>query len=68
MPSTNRQTTMLIYALMFSGSGCLVDGEEYINLEDARDVAKQTVQETGLDVTICKEHGVFGKAIEVVFA
>jgi len=59
---------MLTYALMFSADGCLVDGELYTNLDDARDVAFNVSQECGLEVSICQEFGLSSNVIETVLA
>jgi len=57
---------MLTYALMFSDNGCLVDGEEYINLDDARDVAFEVSVETNRSIDICESFGISENVIETV--
>ena len=59
---------MLTYALMFADDGGLVDGEEYVNLDDARDVAFEMSLETGMRVAICEFFGISENVIETVLA
>lgn len=59
---------MLTYALMFSDNGCLVDGEEYVDLDNARDVAFEVSLETGMRVAICEFFGISENVIETVLA
>jgi hypothetical protein len=59
---------MLTYALMFADNGCLVDGEEYVNLDDARDVAFEWSAETNRRVAICEFFGISENVIETVLA
>ena len=59
---------MLTYALMFADNGCLVDGEEYVDLDNARDVAFEMSLETGMRVAICEYFGISGNVIETVLA
>jgi hypothetical protein len=53
---------------MFTDNGCLVDGEEYGNLDDARDVAFEASLETGMRVAICEFFGISENVIETVLA
>ena len=59
---------MLTYALMFTDNGCLVYGEEYGNIDDARDVAFEASLETGMRVAICEFFGISENVIETVLA
>jgi hypothetical protein len=61
-------TFMLTYALMFSDNGCLVDGEEYANLDEVRDVAFEVSAETNRRVAICEYFGISENVIETVLA
>lgn len=54
------------YALMFSANGCLVDGETYTNLDDARDAAFNYSEEVRMDISICEEFGLSSHVIEVI--
>jgi hypothetical protein len=51
---------------MFSANGCLVDGETYTNLYDARDAAFNYSEEVGMDISICEEFGLSSHVIEVI--
>jgi hypothetical protein len=55
---------MLTYSLMFSNNGCLVDGEDYTNLDEARDIAFNISETLGLPVSICEEYGISSQVIE----
>lgn len=57
---------MLTYSLLFSNNGCPVDGEEYTNLDDARDAAFGIAQYLELDVSIREEFGLSSNVIEIV--
>ena len=59
---------MLTYALMFTDNGCLVDGEEYVNLDEVRDIAFEISAETNRRVGICEYFGVSENVIETVSA
>jgi hypothetical protein len=59
---------MLTYALMFTDNGCLVDGEEYVRLDEARDVAFEWSAETNRRVAICEFFGISENVIETVLA
>ena len=51
---------------MFSANGCLVDGETYFNLDDARDAAFNYSEELEMDISICEEFGLSSHVIEVI--
>ena len=59
---------MLTYSLVFRNDNAIVDGELYVNPDDARDVAFVVAQETGLDVAIFEEFGMSSNLFEVVEA
>lgn len=59
---------MLTYALMFSDNGTLVDGEEYTNLDEIRDIAFDLSAETNRRIGICEYFGVAENVIETVLA
>lgn len=59
---------MLTYALMFNDNGCLVDGEEYANLDEVRDIAFEVSAETNRRVAICQYLGISENVIETVLA
>jgi hypothetical protein len=59
---------MQTYALMFTDNGTLVDGEEYIRLEQARDIAFEVSAETNRRVAICEFFGISENVIETVLA
>jgi hypothetical protein len=59
---------MLTYSLMFSENGCLVDGEEYTNLDQVRDIAFEVSFETGEEIAICEYFGISENVIETVLA
>ena len=59
---------MITYALMFSDNGCLVDGEEYVRLDEVRDIAFEVSAETGRQVAICEYFGISENVIETVLA
>ena len=59
---------MKTYALMFTDNGCLVDGDEYASLEEARDIAFEWSAETNRRVAICEYFGVSENVIETVLA
>jgi hypothetical protein len=59
---------MLTYALMFTDNGTLVDGEEYINLDEVRDIAFEISAETNRRVGICEFFGISENVIETVLA
>ena len=65
---TYMENYMLTYALMFTDNGCLCDGEEYANLDDARDVAFEWSAETNRRVAICEFFGISENVIETVLA
>jgi hypothetical protein len=58
----------LTYALMFADNGFLVDGEDYTNLDEARDIAFDISAETDRRVAICESFGVSQNIIETVLA
>jgi hypothetical protein len=53
---------------MFTDNGTLVDGEEYIRLEQARDIAFEVSAETNRRVAICEFFGISENVIETVLA
>lgn len=55
---------MLTYSLMFSNNGCLVDGEDYTNLDEARDIAFNISEALGVPVSICEMYGLSEQVIE----
>lgn len=55
---------MLTYSLMFSQNGCLVDGEDYTNLDEARDIAFNISEALGVPVSICEMYGLSEQVIE----
>lgn len=59
---------MLTYALMFSDNGTLVDGEEYANLDEVRDIAFDLSAETNRRIAICEYFGVAENVIETYLA
>ena len=63
-----KATTMITYALMFSDNGTLVDGEEYISLDQVRDIAFEVSAETNRRVAICEFFGISENIIETVLA
>lgn len=58
----------MTYSLMFSHDGTLVDGLDYVSLDEARDVAFDVSLETGSEVSICEEFGASQNVVEVVLA
>lgn len=46
---------MTTYQLEFTQSGCLVDGEEYVTIEDAYDVADYYSKERLAPITILED-------------
>jgi len=59
---------MPTYALMFSDNGTLVDGEEYTDLDQARDIAFEISAETYRRIAICEFFGISENVIETVLA
>jgi len=59
---------MLTYSLMFANDGCLVDGENYTNLDQVRDIAFEISLETGMEIAICEYFGISENVIETVLA
>lgn len=55
---------MLTYSLMFSQNGCLVDGEDYTDLDEARDIAFNISEALGVPVSICEMYGLSEQVIE----
>lgn len=55
---------MLTYSLMFSNNGCLVDGEDYTDLNEARDIAFNMSEALGVPVSICEMYGISEQVIE----
>jgi hypothetical protein len=53
---------------MFSENGFLVDGEEYTNLDQVRDIAFEVSFETGKEIAICEYFGISENVIETVLA
>jgi hypothetical protein len=53
---------------MFSDNGTLVDGEEYANLDEVRDIAFDLSAETNRRIAICEYFGISENVIETVLA
>lgn len=66
--NTYMENYTLTYYLMFTDNGCLVDGEEYINLDEVRDIAFEWSAETNRRVAICESFGISENVIETVLA
>lgn len=49
---------------MFSQNGCLVDGEDYTDLDEARDIAFNISEALGVPVSICEMYGLSEQVIE----
>jgi hypothetical protein len=49
---------------MFSNNGCLVDGEDYTDLNEARDIAFNMSEALGVPVSICEMYGISEQVIE----
>ena len=59
---------MLYYYLTFTDNGCDCDGEQYVNLDEARDVAFEWSAETNRRVGILECFGVAENLVETVLA
>jgi hypothetical protein len=59
---------MLTYCLTFADYGIPCDGEEYVNLDDARDVAFEWSAETNRRIAITECFGISENVIETVLA
>jgi len=59
---------MKYYYLTFTDNGCDCDGEQYVKLDDARDVAWEHSAETNRRVGILECFGVAENVIETVLA
>jgi len=59
---------MLTYTLMFSDNGTLVDGAEYADLDEVRDIAFDLSAETNRRIAICEYFGISENVIETVLA
>ena len=46
---------MVIYQLEYTQSGCLVDGEEYVNVDDVYEVADYYSKERQASITILED-------------
>jgi hypothetical protein len=53
---------------MFTDNGTLVDGEEYVSLDQTRDIAFEVSAETNRRVAICEFFGISENVIETVLA
>ena len=59
---------MLYYYLTFTDNGCDCDGEQYANLDDARDVAWEWSAETNRRIGILECFGLAENVVETVLA
>ena len=59
---------MRTFTLTFIDNGCSCDGEEYINLDDARDIAFEWSAETNRRIGIHECFGLCETLVETVLA